>query len=102
MNFGSAAATKVLELSVLEAVLLMLLWLALASIALVPYLRAERRYRAMVARNPGALTSAKRLIDIRQSDPALERARGLAIRAGVFGLVLIVALMPFACALPVR
>ena len=70
------------------------LWLAIASLAMIPYWRALRRYRARVADIGAAAPPGKFILDVRQSDPQLERARWSCIRAGLFGVVMTFLLTP--------
>jgi len=80
--------------TVLEVALRLLLWLAVASLAMVPYFRTLSRYRAMVSKTGGAGWSERRLLDTAQSDPELERARWSCIRAALFGASMFLVLSP--------
>jgi len=81
-------------MTVLEAALRVLLWFAIASLAMVPYFRALSRYRAKSARAGSARASRRQLLDAPQSDPDLERARWSCIRSALFGVVMFLVLSP--------
>jgi hypothetical protein len=66
----------------------LVLWLAIASIGMIPFWWALRRYRAST-QGTSLLRSAstRQLLDTRQSDPDLEQERRAVVRRGVIGLI---------------
>jgi len=66
----------------------LVLWLAIASLGMIPFWRAVRRYRTRAASTSSLKgASTRRLLDTRQSDPALEQDRRACVRRGVIGLI---------------
>jgi hypothetical protein len=93
-SLEGVAGLRFVGLSVFELALRVLLWFAIASLAMVPYWRSLRRYRAMTSEFGTPVPPGKFILDVTQANPRLERARWLCIRACLFGVVMFLLLSP--------